>query len=303
MKKIATIDIGTNSMRVLLAVIQQGKIVYRHKEVNTTRIGKSVDVNRQISEEGIHINIEAFSAFVKQAREWGAEEIDAIATSAVRDAANGEYFAKLALEKTGVRIRIISGEEEALLGYRGVLMGATCINTKLLVIDIGGGSTELIIGDDKKILKAISLNMGAVRMTERVIKTDQISPKEEEELYKEIKAILNKEISNLKEHKAEMLIGIGGTATTIAAIHQELEPYDPDKVHKYSLRLEEIKGLLVRLKGISLEERRQLKGLHPKRADIIVAGMAIMVTVMEELGFQELNISEYDNLEGMVLKE
>jgi len=301
MKKAAAIDIGTNSMRLLLATILDGQIVYRHKEINTTRIGKAVDENRHISEEGIRINIEAFSAFVKQARDWGAEEIAAIATSAVRDAANGEAFASLALEKTGVEIKIITGEEEAILGYKGVLMGASTTNSKLMVIDIGGGSTELIIGDDREILKAISLNMGAVRMTERVITTDPVNPEEEEELYKEIKAILNKEIVNLKEHKAEMLIGIGGTATTIAAIHQELEPYDPDRVHKYSLSIEEIKGLLISLKSLSLEERRLLKGLHPKRADIIVAGIAIMVTVMEELGFKELGISEYDNLEGMLI--
>ena len=300
MKKVAAIDIGTNSMRLLLAKIKDEKIVSRQKEINTTRIGKSVDGNGEITVEGMLNNLEAFSDFVRRAKEWGAEEIDAIATSAVRDATNGGEFVKRALIETGVHIRVISGEEEAQLGYLGVLKGLDKIPSKIMVVDIGGGSTELIVGDQKEILRSVSLNMGAVRMTERVITTDPISLHDEVLLMKEIKSILHKDIQSFKSQDAQVLIGIGGTATTIAAIHQGLDPYDPDKVHKYSLSLVEIKELLDSLKSLPVDDKRQVKGLHPKRADIIVAGIAIMVMVMESLGIGELHISEYDNLEGML---
>ncbi len=303
MKRVAAIDIGTNSMRLLLAELEKEGFTFRQKALNTTRIGRSVDVNRRISEDGIKVNIEAFSEFVKVAREWGAEEIAAIATSAVRDAANGRDFIELALKETGVHIRIISGEEEALLGYRGVLKGVAELPERLMVIDIGGGSTELIVGDERKIIKGVSLNMGSVRMTERVITADPIVPKEYQQLQQEIRDILAKELEGLEALKPSMLIGIGGTATTIAAIHQELEPYDPDRVHQYSLSLEEIEALLNRLMVMSLEDRRTVKGLHPQRADIIIAGITIMTTVMEAFGIKELQVSEYDNLEGMLASD
>ncbi len=300
MKKVAAIDIGTNSMRLLLAEQEGERLTYRHKELNTTRIGRSVDSNKRISQEGIETNIEAFAQFIKTARAWGAEEIEAIATSAVRDAANGRDFVEAAYQETGVQIRIITGEEEALLGYKGVLKGVDGLPERLMVVDIGGGSTELIVGDESKILKGVSLNMGSVRLTERVIDSDPIAPQEHQRLVQEIQAILSEELEGLKALRPSMLIGIGGTATTIAAIHQALEPYDPDKVHQYRLTLEEIKALLNRLMMMPLAARRTVKGLHPQRADIIIAGITIMTTVMTAFGIAALDVSEYDNLEGML---
>lgn len=300
-KKYGVIDIGTNSMRLLLAEVENGKILHRTKEINTTRIGASVDRQGIISEEGIKRNIEAFQDFINKARQYGAENIWAIATSAVRDAKNGGEFTRLAYEKTGVPIEIISGEKEAQLGYKGVLMSLHESGTgKILVIDIGGGSTEFILGSSNLLEEVISENVGAVRMTERIIHTDPVAPFEYEKLCAEIYEIIENTLGKLKESDIFKLIGIGGTITTVAAVHQQLEPYDMNKVHGHLLTLDQIHKLQEKLLSLTLEERRKVKGLHPKRADIIIAGIAILLTTMEKLGIKDLTVSEYDNLEGLL---
>ncbi|MBM7614793.1 Ppx/GppA phosphatase family protein [Alkaliphilus hydrothermalis] len=299
MKRYATIDIGTNSMRLLLAEVDGQQILHRQKHLNTTRIGKSVDQDGRITSEGLQTNLKAYVDFVNQAKQWGAEDIWAIATSAVRDAENGQEFADEAHHATGVKIEIIDGKQEAILGYQGVLMGLKEPLPQVFLIDIGGGSTELIIGDDKRIIEANSYNIGAVRMTERWITTDPPVDNEINDLVEEITRILEEPLKSYPSN-LEHIIGIGGTATTIAALHQALVPYDPDKVHGYKLGLQEIADLRGKIKLLSNAERRQLKGLEPKRADIIVAGITIMITAMELLKIPELMISEYDNLEGLL---
>ncbi len=320
MKKYAAIDIGTNSMRLLLADIEDGKIIKRIKYINPTRIGSSVDKNKRISEEGIVRNIEAFSNFILQAKKQGAENIVAIATSAVRDAANGNEFIQRAYEKTGVNIQIISGEEEATLGYQGVLIGLDTKDSKevleksqenkedlsprlTLVIDIGGGSTELILGQEQNLEKVISLNLGAVRMTERHITTDPIHKDEYNQMEADIYQISKETIEQInKNQERPTLIGIGGTITTLAALNQQLEPYDSGKVHNYKLTLEDITTLKEKLLALTVEEIKSLKGIHPKRADIITAGATILHTIMHNLDLYEINVSEYDNLEGLFFK-
>ncbi|WP_026477303.1 Ppx/GppA phosphatase family protein [Alkaliphilus transvaalensis] len=300
MKKVAAIDIGTNSMRLLLAEVTGEKIVKREKHLNTTRIGKSVDSAGYITKEGIDRNLKAFKTFVEQARQWGADEILAIATSAVRDAENGQFFVEEAFKETGVAIRIIDGKEEALIGYKGVLIGLEEPLETIFLIDIGGGSTELIIGNQEKILEANSYNVGAVRMTERYIKNDPPTEEELEILTNELKSLLITPLKNYPQN-IDCITGIGGTATTIAALHQQLDPYDMEKVHGYQMELKEVIQLKDQLKSIPLEERKKLKGLEPKRADIIVAGIIIMITIMELLNIKYLKISEYDNLEGQII--
>jgi len=305
MHKYAAIDIGTNSMRLLLADIDNKKIVNRKKYINPTRIGSSVDKNKLINEEGIIRNIEALNDFTKQAKEYGADKIVAIATSAVRDAANGKAFIQRAYDLTGVNIDIISGEKEAALGYRGVTlcMENNSISEMMLVIDIGGGSTELILGQGPTLEKTISLNVGAVRMTERFITTDPIIKEEHKEMEDDIYKIVKESVEQIKKQSPKTIIGIGGTITTLAALHQQLDPYNPDKVHNYKLTLDNITTLKQKLLTLTVEEIRSLKGIHPKRADIIVAGATILHTIMRNLEINEITVSEYDNLEGLLHSE
>ncbi|AKL93638.1 bifunctional 3-dehydroquinate synthase/phosphatase AroB [Clostridium aceticum] len=292
MKKYAAIDIGTNSMRLLLADVEGTRILHRSKEINTTRIGQAVDQEGLITKEGMERNLQAFEDFVKKARAYQAEKIFAIATSAVRDAKNGRDFVQAAFDKTGITIEILTGKQEAEMGYRGVLMGLEYLDQETLVIDIGGGSTEFILGQGINLQELISENVGAVRMTERVGEGEAL----EEAIQKEIQAA----IERFKRKKITQLIGIGGTITTLAALHQELDPYDMEKVHNYSLCIEDIDTIKEKLAVLTIEERRKLKGIHPKRADIIVAGVTILQVIMKSLTIPSIIVSEYDNLEGLV---
>lgn len=300
MNKYAAIDIGTNSMRLLLANVEAGKIISRSKYINPTRIGSSVDKDKLISEEGMSRNIEALYNFTQKAKDFGAEKILVIATSAVRDATNGKEFIQRAYEKTGVNIEIISGEEEAALGYQGVAMGLKSKAGKQVVIDIGGGSTEFILGEGNALKKTISLNVGAVRMTERCITTDPISKEQYEEMEVAIYEIVKEVVEETKKDSPNTIVGIGGTITTLAALHQQLDPYHMDKVHNYKLTLKDISTLKEKLLNLTVEEIKQLKGIHPKRADIIVAGVTILNVIMDNLNIYEITVSEYDNLEGLL---
>ncbi|AOY75517.1 Ppx/GppA phosphatase family protein [Clostridium formicaceticum] len=294
MKKYAAIDIGTNSMRLLLAGIEENSIIHRTKEINTTRIGQAVDQGGFITEEGMERNLQAFQDFVKKAKEYGVEKIFAIATSAVRDAKNGGDFVQAAFDETGILIEVLTGKQEAEMGYRGVLMGLENSDVETLVIDIGGGSTEFILGKGTDLQERISENVGAVRITERI--------GEEGELQETVEKIMKTTFNRLKKKKIQQLIGIGGTITTLAALHQELDPYDMEKVHNYSLGLKDINSIKEKLTGLTIEERKKLKGLHPKRADIIVAGVAILQAIMKNLAITSITVSEYDNLEGLMYK-
>ena len=300
MNKYAAIDIGTNSMRLLLANVEAGKIISRSKYINPTRIGSSVDKDKLISEEGMSRNVEALYDFTQKAKDFGAEKILVIATSAVRDATNGKEFIQRAYEKTGVNIEIISGEEEAALGYQGVAMGLKSKTGKQVVIDIGGGSTELILGEGNALKKTISLNVGAVRMTERYITTDPISKEQYEEMEVAIYEIVKEVVEEIKKDNPNTIVGIGGTITTLAALHQQLDPYHMDKVHNYKLTLKDIRTLKEKLLNLTVEEIKQLKGIHHKRADIIVAGVTILNVIMDNLNIYEITVSEYDNLEGLL---
>lgn len=296
MKRYAAIDIGTNSMRLLLAELEGTKILHRQKEINTTRIGQAVDEKGAITPEGLRRNLDAFHTFVAKARAYGAEEIFAIATSAVRDAKNGEAFVEAAFERSGVVIEIISGKKEAEIGYQGVLMGLEDTSQGIMVVDIGGGSTELILGQGKKLEEVVSENVGAVRMTERL-------GEDETKLYSIIEDTMQATLEGIKKRGLRQLIGIGGTITTLAAVHQQLEPYDMEKVHNYPLTLKDIEEMKNHLISLSIEERRKVKGLHPKRADIIIAGIMILLVIMKNLKIHEMIVSEYDNLEGLLYEK
>lgn len=299
MERYATMDLGTNSMRLLLAEVKEGRLIYREKHVNITRIGKSVDAQGRISEEGMEENLKAFAAFVKQARAFGAKEIWAMATSAVRDAENGQEFVERAYQATGVKIEIIPGALEAQLGYEGVRM-AFPQHQGTIMVDIGGGSTELMAVKEGKQLYRHSFNVGAVRMTERFVTTDPIEGKALEAMAHGIKEIMGAPLEDLRAYGIQTLIGIGGTATTIASMEQALEPYDPDRVHGYEISLSALGALQGRLARMTIEERKALKGLQPKRADVILAGVTILLVAMESLGISRLVVSEYDNLEGLL---
>ena len=294
--KIGAIDIGTNSMRLLVADYVDGKFFDRQKFINTTRIGQDVDKEGFISEKAIERNVNALKDFVNLAKNEKCQDIFVIGTSALRDSKNKEEF----LKKAEVNVEIISGECEANLGFMGVCEGIEA-ERDILVIDIGGGSTEFIVGDKKSGIKySRSENVGALRLKERFLKQDPIDPKEYAEFEDFVKKTIQDTIEDLKLFNIKMVVGIGGTITSLCAMNQSLEIYSMDKIHNSYLTFKEVQSLLERLKGLSLNEKQQFKGLQPKRADIITAGSGILHIIMKSLNAQKIIVSEFDNLEGLI---
>lgn len=297
--KIGAIDIGTNSMRLLVADYIEGKLHNREKIINTTRIGQGVDSEGYINEEAIERNIQALKEFSKVAKDKGCQAIYCIGTSALRDSKNGDEFIKLAKEETDIDVEVISGEEESNLGFIGVLQGLEDTNN-ILVVDIGGGSTEFIVGDETGIKYAKSEDVGALRMTEKFLIADPICEDEFNLMSEFIENKIKDTLSILKEKDLVKIVGIGGTITSVSAINQELEIYSMEKIHGSVVDKKELDNILQNLKKMTLNDKKNIKGLQPKRADIITAGVKILNIIMENLEKENIIVSEYDNLEGLL---
>lgn len=298
--KLAAIDIGTNSMRLLITDYEKGEFSGREKYVNTTRIGQGVDENGYINDEAIKRNIDALCEFSKLARDKSCQNIWAMGTSALRDSKNGDEFVSEAYEKTGVQIEIINGDMEANMGFIGVMEGIGSKSDNILVLDIGGGSTEFVVGNRDGIRFMKSENVGALRMTEKFLKTDPIDETEYKAMEMHIDSVIEDTIDTIKKYNIKNVVGIGGTITTLSSMVQELEIYDMKKTHNSIVDIIELQKQIEKLKKLTSKEKKCLKGLHPKRADIISAGFAILHRVLCGLGFSSIAISEYDNLEGLI---
>lgn len=301
--RVAAIDIGTNSIRLLKAEIVDGKLISGPKELNMTRIGEGVNETGMLSEAGMKRSVEALVDFEEKAKAWGAEHIYALATSAVRDAGNREVFLKRVKDACGLEIEVISGEHEARIGFLGVLAGLDSIEDKILVIDVGGGSTELIVGDAGGINFAHSANVGAVRMTGKHIQSDPISSDEYEAVKNDIAGITQDVLRELSKHTITKAVGIGGTATTLGAMKLEMEVYDRYKIQNSHVSIGDIEAINEKLKELTVLQRQKIKGLQPKRADIILAGSMVIEHVLNDLEISEMYISDFDNLEGCLMEK
>ena len=298
--RVATVDIGTNSMRLLIADYEDNKIINRKKYVEVTRIGKGVDEKGMISKDAINLNSEVLERFINLAKSKNCEKICVIGTSALRDSKNSEEFVKKVYEKTGINVEIISGEMEANLGFLGI---KSILDEKkyTLTIDIGGGSTEFILGNNHgDLVFSKSENIGVVRLTERFLKDDIPTDIQIIEMNKYIEAVTSDTIQVLKTYDIGKVIGIGGTATSISAIIQQMEIYCSDKVHNSKIYYDEIVDIYKNLKSMTIQEKKMIVGLQPKRADVIFTGVCIMKKIMSMLDIEYITVSEYDNLEGMI---
>lgn len=301
--KVAAIDVGTNSMRLLIADYEDGDFKSREKHINVTRLG--LDVNRDgiIGEGAIQRNLDSLDEFGSLARREGCEEIWAIGTSALRDSKNSDEFVKRAAEKSGIAVEIISGAAEADMGFIGVLQGLDRKDENILVVDIGGGSTEFIVGNKYGIKFIKSENIGALRMTEKFLRQDPVDTLEYGLMESYISEELDDTIDKVCKLNIKKVVGIGGTITSVAAMLQEMEPYDMEKIHGSVIRYSEISQLLGSLKNMRLSEKRMIKGLQPQRADIITAGVGILEIILRMICFDRMAVSEYDNLEGLIAKK
>jgi len=303
MKKIACIDIGTNSVRMIVLDPLNNDCIEADKYMETTRIGRGVDKNKLLSEEGMTRTVDALRQFAEIAKGEGVVEIIAIATSAVRDASNRDVFLDK-VKAIGIEVKVISGEEEARLGFLGVVKGVEQSGLvkkedNILVVDIGGGSTELIVGNDSEILYSISLDIGAVRLHDKFVSEDPVALTEQQEIADYIRQIIKPEIDKLQTYDIKQIIGIGGTISTAGSMVLEMEIYNRKRIHNYYVLLESVYQLNRKLLTQTVEERQEHIGLQPKRADIIPCGFMILQLLLLSLERDGISISEYDNLEGL----
>lgn len=303
MKKRASIDIGTNTVRLL--ILQEGPnghFTELGSARRITRLGEGMNAGKTLLDPRMESTLSVLSEFRDICRTHGTIPIRAVATSAVREASNGEEFVRRALARTGIKVEVISWEEEAGLTLEGVFWKIPPQDRKTLTFDIGGGSTEFILSRGKSIVGAQSTSLGTVRLTEKFITRHPIAKDEYEHLQAYIQAELAGVTARLSGFQPELLIGTAGTVTTLAALQENIYPYDPEKIHGAVLSRNQIQRIQNDLKGKSIEERRLLKPLEPGRADLIIAGTAIVLETMRAFQCDLLTVSEYGLREGILLK-
>jgi exopolyphosphatase/guanosine-5'-triphosphate,3'-diphosphate pyrophosphatase len=293
MPRFATIDVGTNSVLLLVADrTPEGRFVPVLERAEITRLGRGVDQSRRLSAEGMEATLSVLTDYAHQARALGAEGIAVSATSAARDAQNGAEFMEAARQRAGLTVEIISGEMEAQLSFASVHMDfASEAAGPLLVIDIGGGSTEFIYGNPAgRVDFRHSYDVGSVRLTERLIRTDPLTAEER----KRVEQLLRENFASLPPPPpAAELVGVAGTVTTLYALQNRIEPYDAERVHGGTLTRLELEQLVDQLCRLPLSERRTLPGLQPKRADVIPAGALILLEALRALNLQQCRVSDH----------
>jgi exopolyphosphatase/guanosine-5'-triphosphate,3'-diphosphate pyrophosphatase len=297
-KRVAVVDVGTNSTRLLVADVAAGRVSPLERRSTVTRLGRGVDLSGHLASEAIEDVCEAIGGYVGILEELGAEAVDVIATSAVRDADNGSAFVAELRERFALSPRVLDGEEEARLTYLGAT-SESLPSEPTLVVDIGGGSTELVVGSGSEISFHDSLQAGVVRHSERYIAGDPPAASELEELASDIRGLIESSVGAGVEARAG--IAVAGTPTSLAAVEMGLEPYDPSRVHGHALALPSIQRMLSQLASVPLAERVEIPGLHPDRAPTIVAGVVILVEVMRAFGLEEITVSEHDILYGAAI--
>jgi exopolyphosphatase / guanosine-5'-triphosphate,3'-diphosphate pyrophosphatase len=299
--RVGVVDIGTNSTRLLVAEVDGGTITELDRRTTVTRLGEGLEASGRLSDATTARVADALAEYREVLDELGAERVVAVATSAMRDASNGPRFRDQIERRFGLDARTISGDEEARLTFLGATEGRAP-GAATLVIDIGGGSTEFVVGQpggDPEF--HVSTRMGSVRQTERHLYGDPPTAAELTELARDARAIVESEVPAAVRARVNAGIAVAGTATSLAAIDQELDPYDPERVHGYRLSTASCERLLGRLAELTVARRRDVPGLHPDRAPTIVAGAGILVESMRACGLDEIEISENDILHGAAL--
>jgi exopolyphosphatase/guanosine-5'-triphosphate,3'-diphosphate pyrophosphatase len=300
-QRVAVVDVGSNSTRLLVADVGDGRVAEVERRSTVTRLGRGVDLSGQLSAEAIEAACEAIAEYVDIYRELGAGSVAAIATSAVRDAANGSAFVAELRERFALSARVLDGEEEARLTYRGATAEKSPTDLTL-VIDIGGGSTEMVVGAGEEIAFHASLQAGVVRHTERHFSGDPPTAGEMEALADDVRGLIATSLQDYGEAWATAGIAVAGTPTSLASVELGLEPYDPSRVHGHVLSLATIQRLLSRFASAPLAERAAIAGLHPDRAPTIIAGAVILIETMRAFGLEQIQASEHDILYGMALE-
>jgi len=293
MTRVAAVDLGTNSTRLLVADVDDERIEEIARRLTITRLGEGVDGRRRLLPVPIARVRNCLADYRRELEALGAARTLAIATSAVRDAENGEAFLGEIEWGYGFTTRLLAGEEEAAMMVRGVTAGRPPLDD-VLVVDIGGGSTELVLAADGEVATAASLDVGCVRLTERFLGSDPPSRPELAAAGAYVRSLL-------PQLEAESAIGVAGTVTTLATLDLGDSEHDPAHTHGHRLQLAAVEEQLERLAAMTLDERLAVPGIEPGRAPVIVAGIVVLREVMTNYGLAEIEVSERDILDGAAL--
>lgn len=291
--RIAVIGIGSNSVRMLTASVEGDQFERLHRDRAGTRLFGGLNEKGELSEKSMQDTVEAVCRMQKNAVQMGAEKVHIFATSAVRDAGNQMEFSRMILENTGIGMEICSGETEASLSFLGATEGE-----RSGVIDIGGGSTEYVIGQGMNIEGAISLQMGAVRLFRQMPINNESDVSRVTALASGIFDAGGQKIKTLP--KAQSWVGVGGTFTTLASLVKDRPWDDRTCTHGTVITYQTALCFARQLANMSVEERIALKGLQPHRADIVVHGICILLASMERLGIPQLSVSTFGNVDGYI---
>lgn len=299
MTRVAAFDCGTNTLRLLIADLdpERGRANELVREMQVVRLGEGVDRSGQISGPAMARVLRAVDEYVEIVREHRPDRVRFCATSAARDATNADDFSAGVHARVGIAPEVLTGEEEARLSFSGAVrsLGGT-LPAPYLVVDIGGGSTELILGDTD-VLAAQSLNIGSVRLTERHLPDDPPSRSQIEEASADIDAMLDTVGFDLAS--AGAVIGVAGTITTVAAMALRLKTYERNLIHHSVIDVASVQGAVVSLLTMSLDERKALGFMHPGRADVIGGGGLILARLLRRTSVYSILVSEQDILDGI----
>lgn len=296
MTRVAAIDCGTNSIRLLVADID-GSLTDVVRRMEIVRLGQGVDRTGRLAPEAIERTRVALASYTAQIRELGATRVRMCATSATRDAANAGDFRAMVVETLGVEPEVVTGDEEARLSFTGAVRGLSA-EPPYLVVDIGGGSTEFVLGEST-VEGAISVDIGCVRMTERHLHGDPPTPVEIAAATDDITATVDRALAAVPGREARTLVGLAGSVTTVAAIALGLPEYDPARTHHAAVSYDEVAKVTGELLAMTTAQRLAIPVMHPGRADVIGAGALVLRVIMERAGMPAVVASEHDILDGI----
>ncbi len=307
MTRVAAVDCGTNSIRLLVAETQldaDGRVVGLvdlDRRMQVVRLGQGVDRTGRLDPDALERTLEALAGYADRADRLGATEVRMVATSATRDASNAEQFRAGVHAVLGVDPEVISGQQEAQLSYRGATAGVdeAVAPSPRLVVDIGGGSTEVVLGEGTQVLAARSVDVGCVRMTERHLHDDPASPAQVEAVRADVEASLDLVEQVVPMREAASLVGLAGSVTTVAALHLRLPAYDPRLIHRSVVPVDEVRRISDMLLAMPAADRAALPCMHPGRADVIAAGALVLRLVLDRTGLGAVVVSEHDILDGI----
>lgn len=301
--RLAAVDIGTNTVRLLIAEVAGATLTSMVRDMSITRLGFGVHETRRLAPEAMRRTIDVLKTFKQRMDGYGVERYEAFATSAVRDSINSSEFIDRVRQEAGLEVVILHGEEEARRSFRGATTGAPFATpgTDVVVVDIGGGSTELAFGRGTSLEFYESLDIGSVRLTEMYVRGDPPGVAELQALAGHIQDALGETVNEiLAQSLAPFVVGVAGTITTLVTVRDCMPVYDPEKVHLAVLSKADIRRVLDLFLGMPLAERRRLPGLEPERADVIIAGTVVADEVMRMLGAGQMTVSEHDILDGTI---